>query len=128
MKFISIINKSIFFIVSSLQTNCTNGRITFERTPGLRLPSQASEQLGPLEFLSDMHPTACYTKCLASENCQAYFFDHNDQKCVLVNIRTMPINGPLEHSNAWSYHRKICLGGKYKNINIYIYTHGHTVQ
>lgn len=101
------------FSESSLSGNCTNGRITFERTPGLRLPSHGVDQMGPLEILSGTHPTACYSKCIASERCQGYFFDHNDQKCVLISSRTIPISGPPEHSSAWSYHRKICLGGKY---------------
>ena len=102
----------ISFSASPLPGNCTNGRITFERTPGLRLPSHGVDQMGPLEFLSGTHPTACYSKCLASERCQGYFFDHNDQKCVLVSSRTIPASGPPEHSSAWSYHRKICLGGE----------------
>ncbi|GBM01568.1 hypothetical protein AVEN_59997-1 [Araneus ventricosus] len=94
--------------------NCTNGRVTFERTPGLRLPSEELDQFGPLEFLSKTAPTACYRKCLESDYCEGYFIDHVDQKCILVrkDSQSMPLEGPLQHSSAWSYHRKICLDGK----------------
>ncbi|XP_054706611.1 uncharacterized protein LOC129216421 [Uloborus diversus] len=101
-------------MVSSLSGNCSHGRVTFERTPGLRLPSNAVESFGPLEFLSKTSPTACYRKCLEIQQCEAYFIDHEDQKCVLLRAgaRALSLTGPLEHSSAWSYHRKICLGGK----------------
>lgn len=40
--------------------------------------------------------------------------DHDEQKCVLLKggSRNLAMSGPLEHSSAWSYHRKICLGGR----------------
>lgn len=95
------------------EINCTSGRATFERTPGLRLPSHELEHLmqsGPLKLLTKTAPTPCYRKCLENVLCEGYFMDHEDQKCVLVlGPQDLP-QGPVEHSSAWSYHRKICLG------------------
>ncbi|XP_071034520.1 uncharacterized protein [Parasteatoda tepidariorum] len=104
----------LYLPIVSSSGNCTSGRVTFERTPGLRLPGNELDHVGSLEFLSKTAPTACYRKCLESDLCEGYFIDHEDQKCVLLrgDARTLPLMGPLEHSSAWSYHRKICLGGK----------------
>ncbi|XP_055936562.1 uncharacterized protein LOC129966174 isoform X2 [Argiope bruennichi] len=98
-------------IVSSMSGNCTKGRVTFERTPGLRLPSEDLVVFGPLELLPKTAPTACYRKCLESNNCEGYFIDHVDQKCILVreDSQNVSLEGPLQHSSGWSYHRKICL-------------------
>ncbi|GFY77913.1 apple domain-containing protein [Trichonephila inaurata madagascariensis] len=94
--------------------NCSSGRVTFERTPGIQLPNNELDQFGPVEFLSKTAPTACYRKCLEDDYCEGYFIDHVDQKCVLLRkgSQSEPLEGPLQHSSAWSYHRKICLGGK----------------
>ncbi|XP_035206204.1 uncharacterized protein LOC118181225 isoform X2 [Stegodyphus dumicola] len=111
---ISLFCYTILSSAESLSRNCTHGRVTFERTPGLQLPNKELDRLGPLEFLTKTSPTACYRKCLESDLCEGYFIDHEDQKCVLLRgeSQVLPFKGPLEHSSAWSYHRKICLGGK----------------